>query len=265
MAVTGQRLIICIGSSPPPSMVVRWLGHATALLAVDGVRVLTDPVLRPRVGPLVRIARPAGLAEVGPIDCVLLSHLHADHADLPSLRRIGWSQPIIAPHPSARWLLRAGFREVVELRVGEQISVAGLRVTAVQAVHDRRRWPAGPTGEPLGYVVRGSRAAYFAGDTDLFDGMARLRGAVDLALLPVSGWGRSLGPGHLDPERAARAAAVIAPRVAVPIHWGTFALGRPWSRPADPSLPARRFAAFAAAHAPAVEVRMLAPGEQTEL
>ena len=246
-------------------MLVRWLGHATALLVIDGVRLLTDPVLGSRVGPLVRTARPAGGASLGAVDYVLLSHLHADHADLPSLRRLGSSTPILAPSPAARWLRRAGFAQVAELRAGEDVRVGAVRVLATEARHDGRRRPLGPSGGPLGYVVEGSRSAYFAGDTDLFDGMAELRGRIDVALLPVWGWGRSLGPGHLDPERAATAAGIIAPRIAIPIHWGTFALGRPWRRAADPAWPARRFKELTADRAPAVEVRILAPGDDTEV
>jgi L-ascorbate metabolism protein UlaG (beta-lactamase superfamily) len=95
--------------------------------------------------------------------------------------------------------------------------------------------------------------------------LAALRGEVDAALLPVWGWGSTLGPGHLDPERAARAAAMIAPQVAIPIHWGTFALGRPARRPADPGWPARRFAELAGEYAPTVQVSVLAPGEHIDL
>ena len=92
-------------------MRVRWLGHAAVLLEVDSVRVLTDPVLGQRIGPLVRIARPAGPSNVGRVDRVLLSHLHYDHADLPSLRALGSTAPIVAPAATAsengkstRWL-----------------------------------------------------------------------------------------------------------------------------------------------------------------
>jgi L-ascorbate metabolism protein UlaG (beta-lactamase superfamily) len=100
---------------------------------------------------------------------------------------------------------------------------------------------------------------YFAGDTDIFEGMQNLTEDLDLALLPVSGWGRWLPPGHLDPERAARAAALLAPRFAVPIHWGT--LTAPGARRGDPEGPAREFARLAASYAPGVEVRILRPGE----
>ena len=84
---------------------ITWLGHATVLVEIDGVRVITDPVLRHRIGPLVRIAPDAPVP--GTVDCVLLSHLHADHTDLPTLRALERSGPILAPHPAREWLTRA--------------------------------------------------------------------------------------------------------------------------------------------------------------
>jgi L-ascorbate metabolism protein UlaG (beta-lactamase superfamily) len=104
---------------------------------------------------------------------------------------------------------------------------------------------------------------YFAGDTDLFEGMGELRGTVDVALLPVWGWGPSVGEGHLDPERAAQAAAMIDPKLAILIHWGTFALL--WARDGDSDRHAREFAERVLEVAPRVEVRVLAPGESAEL
>jgi L-ascorbate metabolism protein UlaG (beta-lactamase superfamily) len=244
---------------------VTWLGHATVLLEIDGVRVLTDPVLRGRIGPLVRIAGPVDLSAVGRVDCVLLSHLHADHTDPTTLRRLARHGPIVAPWPAGRWLHGAGVSEVQEVRPGDEIAIGAVRVLATPASHDPRRWRFGPAAEPVGYVVRGSTSAYFAGDTDLFTEMADLHNSLDLALLPVWGWGPDVGPGHLDPERAARAAAIISPTVAIPIHWGTFALPRPLRRSADPDWPARQFAALANRYAPLVEVRLLAPGERVVL
>lgn len=257
-----------IGDPPPSRHVpptVAWLGHATVLLEIDGVRVLTDPVLRGRIGPLVRIAGPPDLSAVGRVDCVLLSHLHADHTDPSTLRRLARRGPILAPWPAARWLHRVGVSEVQEVRPGDVVPIGALHVTATPASHDPRRWRFGPTAEPVGYVVRGSVSAYFAGDTDLFTEMDDLHESLDLALLPVWGWGPDVGPGHLDPERAARATAIISPSVAIPIHWGTFALPRPLRRSADPEWPARRFAALARRYAPSVEVRVLTPGERTVL
>jgi L-ascorbate metabolism protein UlaG (beta-lactamase superfamily) len=242
---------------------ITWLGHATVLIEIDGVRTITDPVLRDRVGPLVRIA--PDVEFLGSVDCVLLSHLHADHTDLPTLRALGRSGPVLAPAPAREWLAAKGLRDVRELSPGGEIGVAGLRIAATAAVHDSRRRPFGPAAPPVGYVIRGSSAVYFAGDTDLFAGMAELRGAIDVALLPVWGWGASVGAGHLDPQSAAEAAALIAPAVAIPIHWGTFALPRPARRTVDPARPAREFAELTKRYAPGVEVRVLVPGERTTL
>jgi L-ascorbate metabolism protein UlaG (beta-lactamase superfamily) len=246
-------------------LAITWLGHATVLVEIDGMRVLTDPLLRSRVGPLVRIAPELRADDLGVLDCVLLSHLHADHTDLPSLRSLCLSGPVVAPRGAGRWLTAKGLRNVRELEAGQDIDIGNLRVFATVATHDARRPPFGPTADPVGFVIRGSSSVYFAGDTDLFGAMADLRGGVDVALLPVWGWGPGLGPGHLDPDRAAQAAGLIAPAVSIPIHWGTFALGWPARRPADPRRPAREFSALANRYAPGVDVRVLAPGERITL
>lgn len=244
-------------------LAITWLGHATVLIEIDGVRIITDPVLRHRVGPLVRIVRDP--SAVDPVDGVLISHLHADHADLPSLRALRGSGVFVVPPPGRAWLAARGFGNVAELRAGEELRIDGLRVTATPALHDGRRWPFGPVGEAVGYLIRGSHSVYFAGDTGFFLGMAELQGLVDVALLPVSGWGSRLGPGHLDPQGAAAAVGLIAPAVTIPIHWGTFSLARPARRPHDPERPAREFAAFARAYAPAIDVRTLSPGDRIVL
>jgi L-ascorbate metabolism protein UlaG (beta-lactamase superfamily) len=235
------------------------------LIEIDGMRVLTDPVLRRRIGPLVRVA-PAPAPGAGrEIDYVLLSHLHADHVDLPTLRAIPGSPTVIAPEEACGWLRARGLRDVRGAGVGAVVEAGPLKVTATPATHDPRRRPFGPAAEPVGFLVRGSRSVYFAGDTDLFDEMEDLRGLVDLALLPVWGWGSRLGPGHLDPESAAAATVLIAPAVVIPIHWGTLALGPRARRRADRDAPARRFAALVKRRAPAVDVRLLAPGEITRI
>jgi L-ascorbate metabolism protein UlaG (beta-lactamase superfamily) len=135
----------------------------------------------------------------------------------------------------------------------------------VPAVHDRRRRPyaGGPAADAVGFVL--DARVYFAGDTDLFDGMSELR-PLDLALLPVWGWGPSLGSGHLDPAGAARALTLLRPRGAVPIHWGTFyPLGLSRLRPAPLSDPPLEFARLAAELSPEVDVRVLDPGGMMEL
>ena len=244
---------------------VRFVGHATVEIEVSGVVLLTDPFLRDRVGPLVRRPPSVDVAALAP-EAVLISHLDRDHLDLPSLRSLAGKPRLLVPRGGAAFARRHGFDSVTELAVGESTSINGLDVTAVPAVHDGRRAPYGPTAEAIGYLITGSSRVYFAGDTDLFDGMADLSDALDLALIPITGWGPTLPAGHLDPERAARALTLLRPRMAVPIHWGTLhplGLGRFMSHQLSES--PHEFARQAARLAPGVEVRVLAPGESLAL
>lgn len=233
---------------------VTYVGHATVLVDLDGVRLLTDPVLRPRVLHLRRVGSVSADALRG-IDTVLLSHAHWDHLDLPSLERLGKDIPIVCPAGVTSLLRRKRFAHVTSLAVGEEVRIGELTVTGVHAEHDGARGPLGASGE-LGFKIAGSRSLYFAGDTDLYDGLAEL-GPVDVALVPVAGWGAKVGPGHLDPERAAEAVRLVKPRIAIPIHWGTFA---PIHREPDVQSP-HDFARLL----PDVDVRVLQPGEALDL
>jgi L-ascorbate metabolism protein UlaG (beta-lactamase superfamily) len=243
-----------------------YIGHATTLLRLDQASILTDPILRTWLGPLRRQGRRPEPDLPKLPDAVLISHLHRDHLDLRSLRRLPATTPLVVPTGAARWAGRAGADQVREIGRGETISVGGVEVTAVPAVHDGRRDRWGTQIEPLGYLIRGSgRTVYFAGDTDLFPGMSQL-GPLDLALLPVWGWGASVGIGHLDPEGAARALRLLRPRIAVPIHWGTFyPIGLRRLRPEPLVEPPLEFARRARELAPEVEVRILEPGSEMAL
>jgi L-ascorbate metabolism protein UlaG (beta-lactamase superfamily) len=240
-----------------------YVGHATTLIGLRGATVLTDPVLRSRIGPLRRHGPPADPAALD-ADVVVISHQHRDHLDLPSLARLRPDTPVVAPKAAGPLIERAGIERVVGLSPGESARVAGLEITATEAVHDGRRDPWGKAAGPMGVLLEGgSERVYFPGDTDLFEGMALL-GPLDLALVPVWGWGPNLGSGHLDPAEAARALKLLRPRVAVPIHWGTFyPAGLSVLRPRPLSEPPRRFAELAAREAPDVDVRVLEPGERT--
>ena len=245
---------------------LRYLGHSTVLVETDGVRILTDPLLEDRLGLLHRHSDAvAHLLEDVDIAVVLISHGHHDHLHLPSLRRIAGRPQVVVPKGLGRLVRKSG-REVVEVGAGERIDIGGIAIQAIRAEHDGRRRPFGPEAEALGYRIGGSSRIYFAGDTDLCPEMDDLAGDIDIALLPVWGWGPRLGAGHLDPARAAEAVLRIKPRVAIPIHWGTFypfAFARFWPHPLGD--PPRDFAREAARRAPETEVRILAPGEVTEL
>jgi L-ascorbate metabolism protein UlaG (beta-lactamase superfamily) len=235
-----------------------WLGHSTVLVELDGVRLLTDPVLSRRVTYLRRHA-PAPESPRD-LDAVLVSHAHWDHLDVRTLARLGRSLTVVLPRGAGRLLRRRGFTHVVELDAGEETRLGGVLVHAVPAEHDASRGPLGLRSPALGFVISGSRTIYFAGDTDLFAGMSELAPAVDAALLPVTGWGPRLPPGHLDPHRAAIAAARVRPRLAVPIHWGT--LAPLWAKPEEE--PPLAFEREVRTLAPEVEVRVLPVGGSTD-
>lgn len=237
-----------------------WLGHSCLAIQLDGLLIVTDPVVRERIVHLRRKA-PVDSAALDGVDVVLLSHIHHDHLDLPSLDRIDPDAHILVPMGAGGLLRRRGFRFVREVVTGDEVDLGAVRVRVTHAEHAAGfRMGTGKT-QPVGYVIDGSRNVYFAGDTDLFEEMGAL-GRIDVALLPVAGWGPRLPAGHLDPVRAVEALALIEPHLAIPIHWGTYA---PWRPPRGDDAPAQAFAELAATIVPAVDVRVLRPGQSCPL
>lgn len=233
---------------------VTWIGHATALVAHDGVRYLTDPAWSERAGPGGWIGArrfvPAALAlrELPPIDFVLISHDHYDHLDLPALRALARLQPevrYLVPLGNAALLREAGLDRVTELDWGDGVQVGGVSVRCLPSQHwsarglfdeNRALWAS--------WAVLGEkRRVYFSGDTGAFAGFAaigRALGPFDLALLPIGAYepARMMQPVHLNPEEAALAARDLRARRTLGIHWGTYDLT---DEPLDE--PPRRFRA----------------------
>lgn len=245
---------------------VRYLGHATVVLELPELRVMTDPFLRDRLGFLRRHGPLPDPAATGPIDVVLVSHAHPDHFDPLSLRLIPGDPLVIVPRGLGGTVRRLGLR-AREVAVGEQVAIAsGQTVSAVPARH--WRWPGAPRTTTLGYVIEGGPGGgiYFAGDTAPFHAMRDFADRVDVALLPVGSWGPHRTPGHLTPRSAATVARDLGVRVAIPIHWGTLyppALDRiVGGRLRDPG---RQFAEWGASLAPDLDARVLQPGEATTI
>lgn len=245
-------------------MRLTWLGHSTVLLEVSGVRLLTDPLLGRHAGLLRRVGPAPSPASWGDVDAVLLSHLHHDHAELSSLRCMGDVRVIALPAVAA-WLARRSVGRPVPLAVGSSYAVTpSVSVVAAPAEHRHRPMPHRPS-DACGHLVDAPDAVvWVCGDTELFGGLSSVpslsaRGRVDVALVPVGGWGPRLSRGHLDPVQAARACAVVGASVAVPVHWGT--LHAPLSRGAWFDAPGPAFAAALAQEAPGCEAVVLRPGE----
>ena len=266
-----------------------YVGHATMLIEIDGVRILTDPILRGRVGHLRRVVSASEPTLYEDIDLVLVSHLHWDHCDPPSIRRLTNTPRLIGPAGMAKMLNRRPLRrpldnQVEEIGAGEVLRIGPLEIRATHAEHKGSRYPIGPETDSLGFVINSQEnnhhSVYFAGDTDLFDEMEQLARhlefGLDVALLPVWGWGPTLGKGHMNPLRAAQALRMLQPRLAIPIHWGTLhpigmgslgmgsagvnAVGAGRHRPHFLTHPPHAFVHHADHIAPDVEVCVLPPG-----
>jgi L-ascorbate metabolism protein UlaG (beta-lactamase superfamily) len=243
-----------------------FLGHSTVLIEVDDLRILTDPVLRSGFGPVRRQVR-AVLPELfEDLDAVFISHGHHDHLDPPSLRMIPGKPTLIVPRGFGALAGKLGLGPVEEVEPGDRLTIDRVHFAVIEAEHSGKREPFGPVGPAIGCVVSGSRTIYFPGDTDVFPAMADMAGTLDVALLPVWGWGPTIGEGHMDPERAADAAAVLLPRLAIPIHWGTFyPAGLRRMIPKPFATPGADFAEAMARKAPDVPVRILVPGESVTI
>ncbi len=238
-----------------------YIGHATVLIEMNGIRVLTDPLLRDRAGFLRRCVAPIDPKSYQDIDAIIISHLHMDHLDLPSLRLMDRATRLIVPCGAAHILRNTNFQKIVEVDIDDAIQIGSVIIRSTYAEHARSRYPLGPIAECMGYVIRGSHKVYFAGDTDLFQGMEDIANDLDVALLPVWGWGPTIRGLHMNPYRAAQALTLLRPRVAIPIHWGTMApLGLAWMKPPFLTRPPHDFARFAVQLAPKVKVQILTPG-----
>ncbi len=249
---------------------ITWWGHSTVTVSDGGTRVLTDPVLTGGVAHLRRRRGPIPAPAARDADVVLISHLHSDHLHVRSLRSLADDIPLVVPRgaraavPGLRLLADRDIREVVP---GDVVEVGSVRVRVVPAEHDGHRVPwAHRSVTPVGYVIAGTAVTYFAGDTDLYDGMAAAVGRCDVALLPVGGWGPGLGEGHMNSARAAQAAARLEVPDAVPIHFGTlWPIGLDRIAPDEFLPPGARFRAAAARAAPGTTVHELTPGQTVSL
>lgn len=243
-------------------VVVTWVGHSTMTIDAGGRRLLTDPLLTARVGHLRRRCAPAP-DSTGDADVLIISHAHLDHLHGPSLQRVRAGVRVVAPAGCRRVLERAGLRDVIEVGAGDTVDLDGFRLQVVTADHPAGRWPCSRAQViPVGYVIEAAGCRiYFPGDTDLFAQMGSL-GPIDVATLPIWGWGPTIGPGHLDPERAVQAMSMIGPDLVVPIHWGTYAPEDARRRPpAWLPRPVSRFESIVTAAGQGDRLARLAPGD----
>lgn len=216
-------------------LTVAWLGHATVLINFYGTWLLTDPVLRSRVGVHLagvtlgprRIVRPAlSVRELPPLDAVLVSHAHMDHCDLPTLRRL--SRETHAVVQSGNLDLVRRFRRASALRWGESVEVGGAHIEAIEVNH----WGARKlTDRHRGYggflIKKNNRAIVFGGDTAYTNAFAALRTRlkVDLAILPIGAYDPWIYA-HANPEQSWAMRREMGATYILPMHHSTFRLSR---------------------------------------
>lgn len=199
-----------------------WWGHASVTVEIGGARIAIDPLFSDRLLHLKRYADSVG-EHAWDADVVLVSHLHADHLHRGSLRRFGADVPLVIPRGGESLLTKLHPERVRGVVPGDVVEIAGARITVLAATHDGRRGPhSKASGPALGFRVdAGGRSFWFPGDTELRADMADV-GHVDLALVPIGGWGPTLEDGHMNPVDGADAVARVGATTAVPVHWGTF-------------------------------------------
>jgi L-ascorbate metabolism protein UlaG (beta-lactamase superfamily) len=261
-------------------LAVTWFGHASALLEIDGRRVLVDPVWGHRVSPSPTIGPtrlhepPIPLAEIPPVDAVVISHDHYDHLDLPTVRELLRSQsaPFVVPLGVGEHLRTWGVPEkrIVELDWDESTTLGELTLTCTEARHFSGRFFARDTTLWASWVLAGPRhRVFFGGDTGYtpaFAGIGARLGPFDLTLLPVGAYNDAWHAIHMDPEEAMRAHGDLGGRVFLPVHWATFNLAfHRWSEPVERVLAAaERVGARVVVPRPGERIDVLDPPELTD-
>jgi L-ascorbate metabolism protein UlaG (beta-lactamase superfamily) len=252
---------------------VTFIGHSSFLLQVGGRRVLVDPVFSKRLILLRRQRRPGlRMEELPPIDLVLLTHAHMDHLDLASLRRVvratrrltQQAPEVVVPRGVEDLVESIGFSRVHRLEWWEWIKVQGLKVTMTPCRHWGARMFRDVHRGYGGYVVEGGgQSVYHSGDTAYFEGFREIgrRLKPEVALLPIGAYfPDSYRSVHTSPEEAVRAFVELGAEQMVPMHYGTFPLGR---EPMDE--PLKRLEAEAGRLGIKNQIKVLEEGETMQL
>lgn len=215
-------------------LAVTWVGHATYVVQIGGLVIITDPVWSPRIPGVPRRLTPAGLPfEALPrVDAVVISHNHYDHLDAPTVRRFPRETLMLVPANLRDWFRRRAFTNVIELDWYESHRIGGVSLDFVPAHHWSRRGLTDTCRSLWGgwMLTRDDgQRVYFAGDTGyghFFGEIAARYPGVDLALMPVGAYEPNwfMKPVHLNPAEAVQACGDLGAARMATMHWGTFVL-----------------------------------------
>jgi L-ascorbate metabolism protein UlaG (beta-lactamase superfamily) len=258
-------------------MKITYIGHATLLLEIAGARILTDPNFDAHLGWILpRVSAPGiALAELPPLDALVLTHAHADHLSFASLSKLPTDIPLYAPPQIARWLRRKGYRHAEPLAPGEHLAIPGrpIRIHAAQATHQGNRYgfDRWRSAANMYLLDTAAESLFFAGDTALTPDTHGLVERVlwaagrtlDVALLPIGyapPWKPGFRRGHLTHDDALTLFETLRARALVPYHWGTFRHVTASAHDAVTRLRARL-----PTHSAADRVHIIEPGESLVL
>ena len=225
---------------PADGWQVFWLGHASFLLCGCGVRLLIDPVFSDYCAPFpfqfsdLKRLKPPPLAvfELPPIDAILLTHLHYDHCDLPTLRQFPSNTMIVVSEGHQRWLEKRGFGNVRELSWWSKAQLAaGVTVVATPAQHFTARTPWDRNqGHWCGWCIEGGgQRIWHAGDSGYCPAFAEIGarlGPMDFSMIPIGSYQPRwfMESVHMNPAEAVQVFQETRTQLAVAMHWGTFSL-----------------------------------------
>ena len=208
----------------PGQLAVTFGGHATVIVRYPGLAVAFDPMLGRWIGGVRRAVEPGVVpADFSDVGLILISHRHADHLHVPTLRHLPRTATVVVPAGAAGALSSLGYARVIELLPGADLELRGVQVMAAATAHG-----ASDLAHGLSYVLRGDGpSVYLCGDSGYFSGFADLgaRFAPDLAVLPIGGFlPASFRARHMSPLDALYAFEDLRARMMIPIHHGAFAL-----------------------------------------
>jgi L-ascorbate metabolism protein UlaG (beta-lactamase superfamily) len=236
------------GGDDPQGLYVTWYGHSTALIEIEGRRVLVDPVWSDRCspsqlsGPKRLHEPPVALRDLPPLDAVLISHDHYDHLDADSIRTLADLQavPFLVPLGVGAHLERWGVppTRIVELDWTERTSVAGIEFICTPARHFSGRGFSRDGTLWSSWVIAGARRkAFYSGDTGYFPGFAEIgaeHGPFDVSLVQIGAYNDAWPDIHMEPEDGVATHLDVRASLLVPVHWCTFNLAmHDWAEPAD--------------------------------